>query len=153
MLQGKQQVDDLWRSEDKIQEEEENTQSTVENFPASLQPIWESIQGIVQSQSSAIAGTLNGMDADMQTIGRYVASGELFNPFPADIDKAIGKISSAESQKAIQSLQKKLDAFSNHLLTSPKIEACDNFVPASNIRTLLFPKINQLTKIIGLLPG
>ena len=132
----------------KIQEEEQNSLDYVSNFPASIQPIWESIQNIIQNQSNAMASALSGQDADFTKIGKYISSGALFNSFPSDIEKTLGKISSSESTKAIQSMQRKLNDFSNHLLTSPKIEACDGFIPAANIRTMLVPKISQLTKIM-----
>ena len=136
----------------KIQDAEEEGVASVENFPASLQPIWASIQDIINNQNNAIVSNLDRADTDFVTIGQYISSGGLFDPFPSDLDKALSKISSSDNTTAIQAFQKKLLAFNQHILTSAKIEACDTFVGSSNIRTLIVPKLNQIVKIIDRLP-
>ena len=79
-----------------------------DNFPANIKELLKGIIDAVNAQNAAISANLNGRDDDdMKAIGKYIGDGKLFASYPSDLQKALDKIKTVKSGKAIEGFQKK----------------------------------------------
>lgn len=133
---------------------EELFQNASKDFPGNIVQLNDAMNQAMNEQSKIIADALAvksseaiALEKDGQSflhIQKWIAEDNLFKEYRSPLQKSIKKVSKGAK---IDSVLQNLSQLEQHIVSSIKIQGCDNYIQGSNIRSVILPFIKQMREI------